>query len=227
MKVLGVSTTTHESHSTSRMALGRALMNCAASGHEIKYIDANKLHIVKNLSCYGDGGKHCADPKSGPYRCWAHENSVKDPDKFGGVDEMPQIYDGIQWADAVIWSTSVRWMSHTALFQSIIERLNTLENRQTVFNEPNPLKGKTTGVIVTGQHYQAQQVGARCLETLKFFGFSVSPESVFSWQKTNDMNLEQADNSNNNAAFMQYLNSAAGIQQMRNFLKVCIGDHFG
>ena len=219
MRVLGVSTTTHDKNSTGRIVLGRALMLCKQAGHEVKYIDANKLHIVKNLSCYSEGGKHCADPTSGPYRCWAHENSVKDPDKFGGVDEMPQIYDGLEWADAIVWSTSVRWMSHTALFQTIIERMNTLENRQVVYNEPNPLKGKTTGVIVTGHHYMAQQVASRCLETLGFFGFTVNPESMFTWQRTLDMNHEQVGD--NNKFIREHLDSTAGRIQLRNFLLSC------
>jgi multimeric flavodoxin WrbA len=219
MKVLGISTTTHEKNSTSRIALGRALMICKQLGHEVKYIDANRIHIVKNLSCYGDGGKHCADPKSGPYRCWAHENSVKDPDKFGGVDEMPQIYDGLQWADAVIWSTSARWLSHTALMQTIIERLNTLENRRTVYGEPNPVMGKNCGVIVTGQHYMTQQIAIRCLEVFEFIGFTANPEAVFTWQKTMDADLEQVGN--NNADIKQFLDSTAGKMQLRNFLMSC------
>lgn len=216
MKVLGISTTTHEKNSTSRIVLGRALMICRELGHEIRYVDANRLHIVKNLSCYGDGGKHCADPNSGPYRCWAHENSLKDPDKFGGVDEMPKIYDGIEWADAVLWSTSMRWLSHTALMQTIIERLNTLENRRTVYNEKNPLDGKSCGVIVTGQHYMAQQVGNRCLDTFRFIGFAANPDAAFTWQRTLDANFEQVGD--NNKEIREFLNSTAGKVQLRNFL---------
>ena len=188
-------------------------------GHEVKYIDANKLHIVKNLSCYAGGGKHCADPKAGQYRCWAHENSVKDPDKFGGTDEMPQIYDGIEWADVVLWSTSARWLSHTAIMQNVIERLNTIENRQTVYGEPNPILGKKCGIIVTGQHYMTAQIAARCLDTFQFIGFTVNPEAIFTWQRTMNADIEQVGD--NNKELKTFLDSTSGKVQLRNFLLDC------
>lgn len=76
--------------------------------HDVNFIDANKLNIVKNMSCYADGGKQCADPESGPYRCWAHKHAEEEPEKYGGKDEMSVIYDGLAQADAVIFATSVR-----------------------------------------------------------------------------------------------------------------------
>ena len=163
-------------------------------GHETRYIDANQLHIVKNLSCYADGGRQCADPESGPYRCWAHKHAEEDPDKYGGKDEMPRIYDGLAWADAVVFATSVRWGSHSALLQTIVERMNTLENRHTVHGEPNPLWGKRCGVIVTGQHWKADEVAQRLVDVFDLYGFDTSPSCVLSWQHVSDMNEELEDN---------------------------------
>lgn len=111
-------------------------------------IDFGRLHIVDNLSCYSNGGSHCADPKACKYRCWATYESIEDPEKHGGIDEMPVIYDGIIDSDIVIFSTSVRWMSHTALFQKIIERMNTFENRHSVYGEKNPLKARRLGLLL-------------------------------------------------------------------------------
>ena len=162
--------------------------------HDVKFIDANDLHIVKNLSCYADGGRQCADPESGKYRCWAHKHAEEEPGKYGGADEMPQIYDGLEWADAVVFATSVRWGNHTALLQTIIERMNTLENRHTVYGEPNPLWGKRCGVIVTGQHWKSQEVANRLVEVFDLYGFDTSPSHVLSWQHTGDMNEELEDN---------------------------------
>lgn len=163
-------------------------------GHEVRYIDANKLHIIKNLSCYADGGRQCGDPESGPYRCWAHKHGEEEPEKYGGRDEMPQIYDALAWCDAVVWSTSVRWGNHTALLQTIIERMNTLENRHTVYGEPNPLWGKRCGVIVTGQHWQSQEVANRLITVFDLYGFHTSPSCVLAWQAVSDMNVELEDN---------------------------------
>lgn len=165
-----------------------------ARGHEVDYIDAAQLHIVKNLSCYADDGRSCASRDAGPYRCWAHKSSLDNPEKYGGVDEMPRVYDGLSWSDVVIWATSVRWGSHSALFQTIIERMNTLENRNTVYGEDNPLWGKKCGVIVTGQHWKSEEVAARLIETFDLYGFTTSPSCSLSWQDESDMNIELDDN---------------------------------
>ena len=163
-------------------------------GHEVKFIDANKIHIVKNLSCYADGGEQCGDPESGPYRCWAHKHAEEEPDKYGGRDEMPQIYDGLAWADAVVFATSVRWGNHSALLQTLIERMNTLENRHSVYGEDNPLWGKRCGVVVTGQHWKATEVANRLIEVFDLYGFHTSPSCVLAWQHVMDMNEELEDN---------------------------------
>ena len=194
MKILLVSTTTNERRSSSRAVLSMVEKLLSRAGHEVRYIDANKLHIIKNLSCYADGGKQCADPASGPYRCWAHKHGEEEPEKYGGRDEMPQIYDGLMWCDGVIWATSVRWGNHTALMQTIIERMNTLENRQTVYGEPNPLWGKKCGVVVTGQHWKSAEVANRLIEVFDLYGFEGSASGVLSWQAEDDMDVELEDN---------------------------------
>ena len=191
MNISIIGTTTHESNSTSWLFVEYLLK--FLQGHNVKIINADQLHIVKNLSCYSSGGSNCANPEAGPYRCWAHWNSIKDPEKYGGQDQMPTIYKAISWSDVVIFATSVRWGSHTALMQKIIERMNNLENRVTVYKEPSPLMGKRAGVIVTGQHWKAQSVGAHLLEVLGFMGFNVNLESQLIWQNTWDMNREQTD----------------------------------
>ena len=194
MRVLLVSTTTNERRSSSRAVLGLIERVVERRGHEVRYIDANDLHIIKNLSCYADGGRQCADPESGPYRCWAHKHGEEEPEKYGGRDEMPRIYDGLGWCDAVVWGTSVRWGSHTALMQTVIERMNTLENRHTVYGERNPLWGKRCGVVVTGQHWKSAEVANRLVEVFELYGFQTSPSCVLSWQAEGDMNVEGEDN---------------------------------
>ena len=194
MKVLLVSTTTNERRSSSRAALALVERALESRDHEVKVIDANKLHIVKNLSCYADGGEQCGDPESGPYRCWAHKHAEEEPDKYGGKDEMSQIYDGLAWAEAVIFATSVRWGNHSALLQMIIERMNTLENRHSVYGEPSPLWGKRCGVVVTGQHWKAEEVAQRLVEVFDLYGFHTSPSAVLAWQHVSDMDEELEDN---------------------------------
>lgn len=194
MRVLLVSTTTNERRSSSRAVLGMLERGAVRRGHEVRYVDANELHIVKNLSCYADGGRGCGDPESGPYRCWAHKHAEEEPEKYGGRDEMPRVYDGLAWCDVVVWGTSVRWGSHSALMQTIIERMNTLENRHVVYGEPNPLWGKRCGVVVTGQHWRSVEVANRLVEVFDLYGFRTSPSCVLAWQAEGDMEVELEDN---------------------------------
>jgi multimeric flavodoxin WrbA len=222
MKVLGISTSSntgfnHKSWGSSGAVLRFALDKIAEKGHKTKLIDAAKLHIVGNLSCYSSGAQGCADPSAGKYRCWAWYNSVKDPEKYGGIDEMPIIYDNIAWADVVIFSTSVRWGSHTAIMQNVIERMNTLENRHTVYKEKNPLSGKKLGIIVTGQHWLSQRVAEQALDALGQMGFDAGRLSMFTWQRSNDMRLEQVGP--NRPIVEEYLMNPFGKEQMRTFLQ--------
>lgn len=226
MRVLGISTssntgTDHESWGASASILLAALHHLRERGCEVKCINAAELHIVGNLSCYASGKYGCGDPEAGPYRCWAHWNSLQDPDKYGGVDEMPVIYDGIKWADLVLVATSNRWGSHTAILQTIIERLNTLESRHTVWDEGNPFEGKRVGVITTGLHWLTQRVAAQTLETFGLMGFEAGFFSVFTWQRLDDMRLEQEGP--NRPLVEIYLESEKGKEQMRTFLEEAMG----
>lgn len=219
MKVLGISTTTHAlGESASGLMLAASLRVIASRGHEVTLIDAAKLHVVQNLSCYAGGGRNCASPDAGPYRCWAHKNSVDDPAKYGGEDEMPVVYDGIESADVVLWATSVRWMSHSSLLQRLIERMNTLENRASVYGEANPLAGKLAGVIVAGQHYEGQKVAICLQETFIRLGFTVPLDAQMVWQRTLDLNLEQGDGSNRPHVAL-HLVSPAGRGQITRFVE--------
>jgi multimeric flavodoxin WrbA len=194
LKILGISTSTsdyEDETSKSKLTLKRVLSSFRGRGHEAKLIEAEKLHIVDNLGCYSHEGKGCADPKAGKYRCWAHHNSVENPDKYGGVDEMPEIYDGIEWADVVIFATPVRWMSHSSLLQRIIERMNTLENRKTVYGEEAPCAGKKAGVIVIGHNYKADQVCSHLAEVLGWFDFDVAGRLY--WSAVDDIASEDTE----------------------------------
>jgi multimeric flavodoxin WrbA len=216
MNILIVSTTTHKQKSTSKLVLNAVGKLASSMGHEIWYIDANELHIVSNLSCYSDGGKNCASKEAGEYRCWAHKLSHENPKEYGGKDEMGQIYDALDWADVVVWGTSVRWGSHSALMQKIIERMNTLENRHTVYGEDNPLEGKKCGVIVTGQHYKAPEVADHLITQFGWFGFKTHQANSFSWQKTQDIHEEQEGD--NRPSLLDYLKTDEGGKHLLRFL---------
>ena len=198
-KVFALHTSTHPIEKSSSAAVTKAALDRmvkATPGAEVKWIDASKLHIVQNLSCYANGKPDCANPAAGPYRCWAHHESTRNPEKYGGKDQMPVIYDALAWCDTAIFTTSVRWGSRSALCQKVIERMDTLENRGASYGEPYPLRGKKLGVVVTGLHWKTGEVATGLMEALRWFGFATTPDDacVLAWQRSNDPMFEHPDN---------------------------------
>jgi multimeric flavodoxin WrbA len=227
-RVLVVSTTTHDPAVSTSVAMLTAVLRHIKAEYNVQFrmVDADKLHIVQNLSCYANGKKDCANPSAGPYRCWAHQESVSNPTRFGGVDQMPVIYDGIGWADTVIWGTSTRWGSHSALMQKIIERLNTLENRSAAWGEKNPLTGKMCGVVVGGLNWKTKEVALHLKDVFRILGFTVPDRASLFWQLTSNLNYEQP--SIIKPCVEEWLGTAAGVTAVSIFaeslLRPAVGD---
>jgi len=190
MNVLLISTTTHQTSSTSQKILQVLKYLFEAQGCRTKFINADELHIVKNLSCYASGKMNCASYDAGRYRCWAHKLSHDNPEQYGGRDEMPVLYEGFDWADVVVFGTSTRWESHSALLQKIIERMTNLQNRNVVYGEPNPLAEKKCGVVVTGHNAKSQSVASHLLEVFQWLGFDTNIFYQIVWQKTDNLHSE-------------------------------------
>ena len=216
MKIVVISTTTHSKNSTSKMVVEKLMDEFREKDHDVDYIDADQLHIVKNLSCYSDGKLNCAHPDAGKYRCWAHKLSHENPSEYGGKDEMGVIYDALKWCDMVIWGTSARWGSHSAIMQNIIERLNNVENRKTAYSEKNPLEGKKCGIVVTGHVYKVQAIAYHLSEVFSIIGFNMHPDNVFTWQRSLDPRLEQE--TNNNGSLREFIKSEEGRRQVKSFI---------
>jgi multimeric flavodoxin WrbA len=191
-RILAIHTSTHAPEKSSSAALTQAALErlrVLSPDATVKWLDASALYIAPNLSCYANGKTHCADPKAGPYRCWANVEAK-------GKDEMPVIYDALAWCDTAIFTTSNRWGSHSAVMQNMIERMNTLENRAVSYGEPYPLHGKRLGVVATGLHWHTSRMAANLHETLGWFGFATQPDrtNVLAWQRSRDPFFEHPDN---------------------------------
>jgi len=218
MKITLISTTTHKDKSTSKGVLALIRKELLKEKHEVDFIDAQSLHIVPNLSCYAGGKSNCADKEAGTYRCWAHKLSHDDPDAYGGKDEMGVIYDAVTSSEVVLFATSVRWGSHSALLQKIIERLNTLQNRASVFDEPNPLRNTKLGVVVTGHNAKAQEVASHLLEMFSWIGFETHTLARFVYQKSDSLVSEVPDTTDF-PALSSYLSTTEGADQLQALYK--------
>lgn len=217
MKILLISTTSHVEKSTSKHILD-ALEKTLKGEHSIDHINAASLHIVNNLSCYASGGKQCAAIEAGKYRCWAHKLSHEKPDEYHGKDEMGMIYDALDWCDVVVFGTSVRWGSHSAILQKVIERMNTLENRASVYGEKNPLSNKTCGVVVTGHNAKAQNVASHLLEMFSWIGLNAQTLNRFVWQKSDNL-WSEVDEDTDLSDIEKYLKTQDGKDQFQRFVE--------
>jgi len=220
MKVLLISTTSHDDKSTSKFILDtiEKVLSIEKGKHYIDHINAAHLHIVNNLSCYASGGRQCASKEAGKYRCWAHKLSHEKPEEYHGKDEMSIIYDALAWCDMVIFATSVRWGSHSAILQKIIERMNTLENRASVYGETNPLSNKTCGVVVTGHNAKAQDVASHLLEIFSWIGLKTHTLNRFVWQKSDSLWSEVGEESDL-PDIEKYIKTQDGKDQINRFLE--------
>jgi multimeric flavodoxin WrbA len=163
---------------------------------KIKIIDVSKLKIH---CCEGNvskaAGNNCGVKEatlkdkeknpSGDHRCWASINN-KD-------DELWRISKELFEADAVVFFASVRWGQANSIYQTLIERLNWIENRHTTLKENNIIEGKVAGLIVVGQNWNGSQVLDTQKKVLTFYGFEVPDQLTFNWQYTDDAKDETAE----------------------------------
>lgn len=156
---------------------------------KIKVLDVSKLKIH---CCEGNvsrtEGNNCGVKEatlkdkeknpSGNHRCWASINN-KD-------DELWKVSKELFEADAVVFFVSVRWGQTNSIYQTLIERLNWIENRHSTLEGDNIIEGKSAGVVVVGQNWNGPQVLETQKKVLEFYGFEVPSPLTFNWQYTDN-----------------------------------------
>ncbi len=85
-----------------------------------------------------------------------------DPD-----DQMEQVYEGmVHWADVILIATPIRWGVASSLYFKMAERMNCIQNQETIANR-HLLRNKVAGFIITGGQDNVQGVAG---QLLGFFG---------------------------------------------------------
>ncbi len=80
---------------------------------------------------------------------------------------MDRVYEAfVQWADIFIISTPIRWGNASSLYYKMVERMNCIQNQETIANRVL-LKNKVVGLIVTGGQDNVQAVVG---QMMTFFG---------------------------------------------------------
>jgi len=78
-------------------------------------------------------------------------------------DEMDQVYEGlVHWADVLLLSTPIRWGAASSLYFKMVERMNCIQNQETLSNT-HLLKNKVGGFMITGGQDNIQAVAGQLL----------------------------------------------------------------
>jgi multimeric flavodoxin WrbA len=102
---------------------------------------------------------------------------------------MKKIYDGILNADVVIFSTPIYWGNHSQLMQLIVERLNSLENANSVHRQV-VVKNKIGGLMILGHEDGYQHVAGGLMNFLTEMGLIFPPQAYAAWVGESDENTK-------------------------------------
>lgn len=158
VRVLGISTTAmtadHPRYSTSEDLLEHALTVARdEDGLATQLIRLRELSFRPCEGFYSKSARACTWPCS--------------ITQMDANDQMERVYEGIvHWADVVLISTPIRWGAASSLYFRMAERLNCVQNQETIANR-HLLKRKVAGFIITGGQDNVQAVAG---QLLGFFG---------------------------------------------------------
>lgn len=148
LRIVGISTTamnkTYPRFSTSDFLLELSLKYAESLGYETKIFKLNDLNIRNCEGYYSQSAKACTFP------CTITQQDSN--------DEMEKIYEAfVHWGDAFIISTPIRWGAPSSLYFKMIERMNSIQNQETIAGK-HLLKNKVVGFIITGGQDNVQGV---------------------------------------------------------------------
>jgi len=166
LKILGICTSTRGKDSNTYYLMKSAFDKIKDEYLEKEIIVASELNLRPCEHHYSINAKMCVHP------CLITQLDRK--------DEMIKIYDGILNSDIVIFSTPIYWGNHSHLMQLIIERLNSLENSNSVHNKIL-VKNKIGGIMVLGHEDGYQHVVGSLMNFLTALGMIFPPFAYAAW----------------------------------------------
>jgi len=153
VRVLGISTTVmspgEPRYSTSEDLLDHALRSADEAGSETQNIRLRDLSFRPCEGFYSKSSKACT---------WPCSITQMDP-----TDQLDRVYEGIvHWADVILIATPIRWGGASSLYYKMIERMNCIQNQETIANR-YLLKNKVASFIITGGQDNVQAVAGQML----------------------------------------------------------------
>jgi multimeric flavodoxin WrbA len=174
LNLLGISCTAMDKNfprrTTSEAALTKSL-GYAKSAHSANTVMV-KLRELEFDFCEGNYSK-------AKEACtWPCAITQKKPE-----DQLITIYDNmVNWADAVLIATPIRWGSASALYYKMVERLNCIQNQITLYDN-HLVKDKVVGFIVTGGQDNIQKVVGEMMVFWSELGFIFGLHPFVGWSR--------------------------------------------
>lgn len=175
IKVIGINTSARGKESNSYYLMKMAFDALSDSEVEKEIIVASDLNL-----------RPCHHHYSLDARACVHPCLITQMDKD---DEMKKIYEGILNADVVIFSTPIYWGNHSQLMQLIVERLNSLENANSVHGQV-VVKNKVGGLMILGHEDGYQHVAGGLMSFLTEMGLIFPPQAYAAWVGESDENTK-------------------------------------
>jgi nitrite reductase/ring-hydroxylating ferredoxin subunit/multimeric flavodoxin WrbA len=154
IRVVGISTTVmtkeHPRYSTSDALLETALDHARTCLNvETQYIKLRELSFRACEGYYSKSADACT---------WPCSITQMDPG-----DQLDRVYEAIvHWADVILIATPIRWGNASSLYYKMIERMNCIQNQETIAGK-HLLKNKVAAFIITGGQDNVQAVAGQML----------------------------------------------------------------
>jgi nitrite reductase/ring-hydroxylating ferredoxin subunit/multimeric flavodoxin WrbA len=153
VRVLGLSTTAmtadHPRYSTSDALLEHGLQAAGGENCETRVIRLRDLQFRACEGFYSKSARACT---------WPCSITQMDAD-----DQLDRVYEGlVHWADVIVIATPIRWGGASSLYYKMAERMNCIQNQETIANR-HLLRNKVAGFIITGGQDNVQAVAGQLL----------------------------------------------------------------
>ncbi|MFM9967291.1 MAG: Rieske 2Fe-2S domain-containing protein [Burkholderiales bacterium] len=154
IRVLGISTTAmtdgQPRYSTSDDLLESALSHAKTElDCDTQLIRLRELNFRACEGFYSKAARACT---------WPCSITQMDPN-----DQLDKVYEGlVHWADVILVTTPIRWGAASSLYFKMVERMNCIQNQETIAGK-SLLNNKVAGFIITGGQDNVQAVAGQML----------------------------------------------------------------
>ena len=154
IRVLGIATTAMTADQPRFSASDALLEEALAYAREHLQLDTQliKLRDLSFRACegfYSKAAEACT---------WPCSITQMDP-----TDQMDRVYEAVvHWADVILVSTPIRWGGASSLYYKMVERMNCIQNQETIANR-HLLKNKVAAFIIMGGQDNVQGVAGQLM----------------------------------------------------------------